>query len=228
MVGLMPLPIFAAAVFLAAVVMSIPIGPVQLEIWRESLAGHRGHAVACLAGSILATLVWVLAAAFGLSLAGESGRATAVAFFLYAALLIGFGAQTVWKSNRRAAPVDPDALKPAVREAAREEGGPKHWALLRGFLLVAPNPLSAASWTVVLAWLMRWGAAPPVRPLEATVYLLSIAAGMSVYPGLIIVYARRWLPKPVRAGSALLPRILGGGLIAFGLYFLYRAIRILA
>lgn len=219
----MPLPVFAAAVFLAAVVMSVPIGPVQLEIWRESLAGRRGQAVACLAGSILATLIWVLAAAFGLSLAEKSGRATAAAFFLYAALLIGFGAQTVWKSYRRASPIDPDALAPAVHEADREEGGLKHWAFLRGFLLVAPNPLSAASWTVVLAWLMRWGAAPPVRPLEATVYLLSITAGMSVYPGLIIVYARRWLPKPVRAGSALLPRILGGGLIAFGVYFLFRA-----
>jgi threonine/homoserine/homoserine lactone efflux protein len=223
----MPLPIFAAAVFLAAFVMSIPIGPIQLEIWRESLAGNRANAWAYQVGSIVATLIWVLTAAFGMSLIGKSRFGEAAAFFLYAALLVGFGAQAIRKSLRRASPLVSGTAAHNVPNAKPREGGLPRWALLRGFLLLAMNPLAAASWTVVLAWLIRWGATPPVRLLEAAVYALSVAVGMSVYPGLIIVNARRWLPKPARAGSSVLSCGLGGGLIAFGLYFLYRAIRIL-
>lgn len=70
--------------------------------------------------------------------------------------------------------------------------------------------------------------APPVRLPGAAIYALSISAGMTVYPGLIIARARRRLPKAARTGSSVLSRYLGGGLIVFGLHFFYRAIRILA
>jgi threonine/homoserine/homoserine lactone efflux protein len=221
----MPLPVFAAAVFLAAFVMSLPIGPIQLEIWRTSLAGHKAHAAAYQAGSVIATIGWVLVAAFGADFIWKSSGTAAAACFLYAALLIGLGTNVVRKTFRPPSPPLFEAL-PASR-TAREKEGSLRWALLRGFLLLAMNPLAVASWTVVLAWLIRWGAAPPVRLLEAAVCALSIAVGMSVYPALIIVKARRWIPKRARAGSPALTRLLGGGLIAFGLYFLYRAVSLL-
>lgn len=223
----MPLPVFAAAVVLAAFVMSLPIGPVQLEIWREALAGRKARAVAYLAGSVVGTIGWVLAAAFGANFIWKSSGTAAAACFLYAALLIGLGTDVVLKSIRRTPPSPPAFEASTVLAPNREKEGRRGWALLRGFLLLAMNPLAAASWTVVLAWLIRWGAAPPVRLLEAAVYALSVAVGMSVYPGLIIVKARRWMPKRARSGSPVVTRFLGGGLIAFGLYFLYRAVRIL-
>ncbi len=223
----MPLPVFAAAVFLAAFVMSIPIGPIQLEIWRESIAGHKRHAVAYQAGSVVATIGWVLAAAFGADFIWKSSGTAAPASFLYAALLIGLGMSVVLKSLRRTLPAPSFPEARTGLAADLEKTGRLRWALLRGFLLMALNPLTAASWTVVLAWLIRWGATPPVRLLEAAVYAVSVAVGMSVYPGLIIINARRWMPKRARAGSPVLNRFLGGAIVAFGLYFLYRAASVL-
>lgn len=221
----MSLALFAAAVFLAAFVQSLPIGPVQMEVWRESLAGRRACAAAYVAGAMSGDVVWALAAAFGLNPVASPGRTTGSLFLAYGIVLISFGVLALLKSLGR---VRTASAFSGPGPAA--EGGPglrKRWTLVRGFILVAMNPLGAASWTLILAWLIHRGAPPPVRLPEAAVYALAVAAGMAVSPGLIIFNARRWMPKRVQASPSVLPGLLSSGIIAFGLFFLYRAVRVL-
>jgi threonine/homoserine/homoserine lactone efflux protein len=224
----MSIPLFAAAIFGAAVLMSLPLGPVQFEVWREAMAGHRGRAMAIVIGAVTGDIVLALAVVFGLNPWSKAGRAEAWIFLIYAAVLIGLGVQTLRQSQ------------PVVRPVATESGilaksfGPgkgrlrRRWAYLRGVALVVLNPLGAASWAVILAVMTRRGASLPSGFPEIALFILAVGSGVAAYPSVIILFARRLHLRMAPMRQNILPRLLGGGIIGFGLYFLYRAIHVLA
>jgi threonine/homoserine/homoserine lactone efflux protein len=184
----MSLPLFGAAVFAVAALAGLPIGPVQMEVWRESLAGRRGRAMALIAGAVTVDAGWALAAAFGLNPWSRTGRAGGGLFLLYGALLIGLGVHSL----RRPSPeghLSPPGGVGAEGLSARPLR--RRWALLKGAALVALNPLGIATWALVLTGLTRLGAPLPVRFPEILVYAISVGAGSAAYPGLIILFAPR-------------------------------------
>jgi hypothetical protein len=76
--------------------------------------------------------------------------------------------------------------------------------------------------------LAHFGASLSLRFPQIAVYAAAAGTGLSLYPGLIAIFGRRIVPRLPRACRAGVPRLLSVGIIAFGVYFLYRAVRILA
>jgi threonine/homoserine/homoserine lactone efflux protein len=223
----MSILLFAAAIFCAAILMNLPPGPVQFEIWREAMAGRRGRAAAVVIGAVAGDIGLALAAAFGLNPWSKAGREGGAFFILYAALLIGIGVHTLRQTGRRSCPAGSASESPPECPGKGKRRLRRRWACLRGAALVVLNPLGAASWAMVLAGMTRWGASLPVQFPEIAIYSLAVGAGVAAYPSAIILFAPRMRFRTPPLRPSLIPRVLGGGIIGFGLFFLFRAARLL-
>ena len=213
----MSLAFFGSAVFLATALVGLPVGPVQMEIWRQSLAGNRRRAAAFLAGAVAGDVGLGLISSAGWNPWSRAGRAGGIALIFLAILLVGLGVRSIRRPSGPGESLPSDRLPPRRR-----------WAALQGWAMITFNPLGIATWALILTALARLGARPPAGIPEYAVFVFAVIAGTSVYPVLIILFAPRLAGRLAPFVQTIVPRLFGAGILVFGLYFLYCAVRLLA
>ncbi|MBN1940227.1 MAG: LysE family transporter [Candidatus Aminicenantes bacterium] len=213
----MSLAFFGSAVFLATVLVGLPVGPVQMEIWRHSLVGNRRRAAAFLAGAVAGDVGLGLISTAGLNPWSRLGRAGGVAHIVFAILLVVLGMRSI------RCPSGQGEISPADGLSRR-----RRWAALQGWALITFNPLGIATWALILTAIARLGARLPSGIGGYAVFVLAVIAGTSAYPVLIILFAPRLVGRLAPFVQTIVPRLFGAGILVFGLYFLYRAVLLLA
>jgi threonine/homoserine/homoserine lactone efflux protein len=150
----------------AAILLAMVPGPNTAVIFRQALRGGRSAAWAATAGIECGLLFWAVATAFGLSaLVAASQVAYDVLRVAGAVVLLGLGAQALWRACRRApdeAPPAPEAEPPGAPAGGWRSG----WT---GFVTTLANPKAAVFAVSFLPQFVPSGA-----PVRATLLMLAV------------------------------------------------------
>ena len=190
------------------VLTSIPIGPVNVAIIDAAYRHHVGRAVAVGIGGATADMGYALIGVLGLSpilLAHKS--IPPILYAVSGVVLIIYGILTV-----RAQPVDPAKNEDRPPESSRVWTG-----FLLGLALICLNPAALITWVVIVGSQFA-----DANNLEGTLASIGIGIGSFAWFAFVAYLADHG--KRVLGPKAIwITRVVGIGLIGFGLFSLGRA-----
>ncbi|HEX9933789.1 MAG TPA: LysE family transporter [bacterium] len=207
-------PIISA---LVALVVAIPLGPVNMEIIRRVLNRHPISALAFAVGAAVADGLWPVAAFLGLAPFLKIQWA-AVVFWSLAALVLFF-----WGVN-----FIREAHKNGPESAIPPRHYKKRFSIITGFLLVLSNPGNLVTWMVVIGVFHREGFLPVYSVFSGLVLFFSAVAGTLAYFTVVILVIQRYhgafiQPKRLR----FIKTFFGCLILLTACYFAYHVARVL-
>ncbi|HLP60050.1 MAG TPA: LysE family transporter [Candidatus Deferrimicrobium sp.] len=197
--------------------LCIPLGPVNLEIFRTALRKHYPQAIAVAVGAACGDGIWAMVAFFGVSPFMSSPRMEALFLVITAVITMGLGIYTLKDSRFIVKKEEKMVLKIRL----------KRWAFLKGLTLVLLNPLGIASWMICLQFLRKLGLYIPITFNYEVLFYLSVVAGAASYCLLIVFITNKMkhIFNPER--SHKITKYMGYLLIGLSIYFFYNAAIIL-
>lgn len=210
--------LFYTAVYFIAIILCIPIGPVNLEIFHTALKKQHVHAVAIAVGAAGGDAFWAMLAFFGIS-PFASSRYLEAAFFLFTAIITGvLGLLALKDSKIKFVEKKEERITQIIRKR-------KRWSLLKGLGMVLLNPLGIVSWMICLQFLRKNNIFIPMKINYEIAFFLVVVAGASTYFLLIIFITHKMKRffNPERTGKIV--RGLGYVLLAFSVYFIFYTIK---
>ena len=193
--------------------LCIPLGPVNLEIFRTALRKHYPQAVAVALGAACGDGIWAMIAFFGVSPFMSSPRMEILFLAVTGVITMGLGIYTLMDSRFIEKKEEKVVLKIRL----------KRWAFLKGLTLVLVNPLGIASWMICLQFLRKLGLYIPMTFNYEALFYITVAAGAASYCLLIVFITNKMkhIFNPER--SHKITRYMGYLLIGLSIYFIYNA-----
>lgn len=200
----------------AAFILALAVGPVNLAIIQGALDRGRNYALRVAVGSAVAEILYCLTAVGGVSVLfhNETAQETAVEILHVGSvpLLFGMGVANLLKKHT------PDDAPP-VRSKFEAQG-----AYLLGFMLNIANVALLIMWVSITAMLRKYGLISDEFG-DMVGYSLGVGAGTFAMQGGIAVISARRVFTMNRYRRKLLSRIIGAGFIAAGAYQLVGVLR---
>ncbi|WP_067831239.1 LysE family translocator [Actinomadura kijaniata] len=200
----------------AAVLIAVAPGPSTVVIMRESARSGRRAGLATTLGNEAGVLAWGLAAAVGLSaLLAASQLAYDVLRVVGAAVLVYFGARTLWQARRGAFAAEADAGAAVEAEVGAGRSAWSAWRCFRlGLITNCANPKAGV---FAVSFLPQF--VPDGQPVMATLLVLSVLwvlIDLAWYTVVVWVVdaARRVLGRP--AVRRRLEQVSGAVLVGLG------------
>lgn len=208
--------IFYLSCFGISFLLGIPIGPVNLEVFNDALNKHYAAAVSVAIGAAVGDGIWALLAFFGISPFTSSPRLEAV-FFLFTAILTFILGVVALKNSNVIEKTEEQLVKKIKR---------KHWALLKGFMMVIINPLGIVSWMICLQLLRKNGIFIPMEPNYEIIFFVVVSSGVLSYFLLVVLITNKMKAIFTTERTGKITKILGYILFVFSFYFLFHVIKI--
>jgi len=208
--------LFYVACFFLGLVLCIPIGPVNLEVFHLAVTKHNSQALSIAFGAAVGDGIWATAAFFGITPFMSNRYIEALFLFATAVVTFALGIASLRDANFV------QRIEQKELEISRRVKR-KRWAVLKGLSMVLINPLGIASWMICLAFLRKFEVYIPMRLSYEVVFFFVVVAGVMVYFSAIVFITDKMkhLFNPRSTGRVI--RWLGYLLIAFSLIFLVNA-----
>ncbi len=213
---------FYIIAFWSCFLLSIPIGPVNIEVFQNALKKRYSYALSVALGAGVGDAIWASLAFFGISpFLKNNYNFCLEGFFLLATSIITFIIGIISLRDAHLA----EKIEKQEEELAKKISGRKRAGFLKGFTLVAVNPLGIGSWFIILSFLKKLGIYIPNEIKHIIFYFIVVTAGAFAYFLLITILTRKFKNffNPQRTRKVICT--LGFLLIAFSIYFLYFAAR---
>lgn len=198
--------------------LCIPVGPVNVEIFRTALQRHYPQAAAVAVGASCGDGIWATAAFFGVSPFLSSPKMEVLFLALTAIITMGLGIYTL-KDSR---------FIEKKEEKVAQKIRLKRWAFFKGLTLVMVNPLGIASWMICLQFLRKLGFYIPMAFNYEVLFYIVVAAGAASYCLLIVFITNKMRHTFNPERSHKITKYMGYLLIGLSIYFIYNAIIILS
>ncbi len=198
--------------------MCIPIGPVNLEIFHNSVKKHYPQAISTAVGASFGDSIWALTAFLGMS-PFVSSRYTEAAFLTFAAVITFILGVVTLKETKYIEKKEKELITKIKRKK-------KRWAILKGLTIVLINPLPIISWMIALSILRKFKVYIPSKLNYEAIFLMVVVAGSFSYFLLIIFITNRMKKFFNHTRTTKIIRVLGYLFIGFSFYFLYYAIKL--
>jgi len=208
--------LFYISSYWIAIVLCIPIGPANLEIFHTSLKKQYPQAVSVAIGAALADAFWALLAFFGISPFSSSHNMEA-AFFLTTSIITLVLGIIILKDAKFIEKKEEEIII-KIRK--------KRWAFFKGLTLVLVNPLGIVSWMISLQFLKKMGIFIPMQLRYEIIFFFVVALGATSYFLLIVFITNKMknIFNPER--TCKITKALGYLLFVFSAYFLFNAIKV--
>jgi len=212
---------FYIIAFWSCFLLSIPIGPVNIEVFQSALKKRYGYALSIALGAGIGDGIWATMAFFGISpfLRNNYNFCLEGIFLLVTAIITMIIGIISLRDVRLF-----EKIEKHEEEVARKISG-KRWGFLKGFSLVIVNPLGIGSWFIILSFLKKLKIYIPTEFKHIVFYFLVVAAGAVAYFSVVLLITRKFKDFFNFDRTKKVIRVLGYLLIAFSIYFLYFAIR---
>lgn len=209
---------FYISCFFISFFLCIPIGPVNIEVLQNAIKRSYAQAISVAIGAAIGDGTWALCAFFGISPFLYS-RHMEAAFFIFASIITAVLGILALKDARFIEKTEAHIIEKAKTRR-------KRWALLKGLTMVMVNPLGIVSWMVSLSFLRKVRIYIPLTLNYEIIFFLVVIAGAGTYFLVLIIVTTKMKKvfSPERTHKII--RFLGYLLIAFGLYFLFTAIKL--
>ena len=201
-------PLMAA---LVGFTISIPFGPVNLEIIRRVLNHQTKQAAAFAAGAATADGLWPTIAFVGIAPFLEI-RWVSIIFWTFGTFILVYLGITALKEHKSVHGSESTFIKPKGKRVS----------FFMGFSLVFSNPLNLVAWLTALGAFHSEGILPQTTTLTAFVLWFSVFAGTSTLFFSLIFLIRKY--KHFISNSSFEKRInaiFGPLLLAVSVYFAY-------
>jgi len=208
--------LFYLLTFFLSILLCIPIGPVNLEIFHTALKRNFAHAVAIAVGAAAGDAVWATTAFFGISPFASSHYMEAT-FFLFTALITAVLGLVALKNAKF---IERKEEKLVTRIKTR-----KRWYALKGLSMVLVNPLGILSWMICLQFLRKNNIFIPMQLRYEIIFFIVVSLGALTYFLLIIFITHKMKAFFNPARTCKVVKCLGYILLAFSFYFLYYAVK---
>ncbi|MEN8154397.1 MAG: LysE family transporter [Acidobacteriota bacterium] len=204
---------FYISSYFIGLLLCIPIGPVNLEIFHTSLKKHYAQAVSIAIGAAIGDAIWAITAFYGISPFRDTSYNLEWIFFLITAVITGSLGIFALK--------DAKFIEKRGQEITTKIKRKKRWAFLKGLMLVLVNPLGIISWMISLKFLESFNIKIPLKLNYEIFFFLVVTIGAATYFLLIVFITNKMqnIFNPKR--TAKITKYLGYVLITFSLYFFY-------
>ncbi len=210
--------LFYLACFILGMVLCIPIGPVNLEVFHLAVTKNYPQALSIAFGAAIGDAIWATLAFFGITpfMSNRYAEAFFLAITAVVTFVIGIVTLRDAKFVQRIEQREIEFSKRVKR---------KRWALLKGLTMVLINPLGIASWLICLAFLRKFHIYIPLRLSYEIIFFFVVVLGVMVYFSAIVFITERMkhLFNPQNTGRVI--RVLGYMLIVFSLVFLFNSLK---
>jgi threonine/homoserine/homoserine lactone efflux protein len=216
--------LFYVGCFFISFFLSIPIGPVNLEVFQSAVRKHHGAALSVALGAAAGDSVWAMAAFFGISPFLKNGYNLSIegVFLLVTAVITFILGLLSLKNARFLERIEKIEKK---EEAIAERIKRKRWAFLQGLGMVLINPLGIASWMLALSFLKKLKIYIPLTLNHEIFFMVVVILGAFSYFTLIVFITNKMKALCDPHNTRRVIRILGYVLIGFSLYFLFFALK---
>lgn len=166
---------------LLGIVVTVPVGPCQIETVKRAIGGHLKASEMVVAGSATADVVYGAVALYGIAPVLEIPVVHA-AFNGAAVLILWVLAWFTWQNSGT-----PEKLHPPTRLMTSGR-----WAYSTGFLLGMSNPPIIASWLAGVALAERLGFVPvPFSAASKALFIAGAVFGAGAYLTVLAVVTHR-------------------------------------
>ncbi len=202
--------------FVAAFFLCIPIGPVNIEIFHVSLKRHYPQAISIAVGAGFGDAFWAILAFLGISPFLKSKAAEGVFFIITAVITFALGYIAINDSKK---------IKQREESLTKKIKLRKRVSLLKGFFMVAVNPLGVVSWMIILSFLRKLGIYIPLEYNYEILFFIVVVMGSTTYFLLIVFLTNKFKNFFNPSRSSNLIKYLGYILMTFSLYFVFNALK---
>jgi threonine/homoserine/homoserine lactone efflux protein len=189
--------------------LSIPVGPVNIEILKNALKKNYSHASSVAVGAALGNATWALVAFLGMS-PFISSR------YLEASLLLITGLITIYLSigifRKQDIIESPDEIIKSIKR--------KRWYFLKGYSLIIINPLGILSWMIILSFLRKMKIFIPAQLNYEIIFFFIVSIGAASYFLLVIFITNKMKQVFNPKRSDIIIHYLGYVLVLLGIYFI--------